>query len=813
MSEIVLHVHLGPVQPFIAEARRTRDIWAGSFLLSWLSAEALDAALGPAEDALERVLTPRSAATDITVHAVRTKATKPFLGTFPNHFSVRLPPDPELSPEEVVAAAIARVEARVRGKWIALATEVEKLIFDTVIDFDAAIEEQTLGNIHLPAREIFRAQIGTLDATPMWEIYAIGVEKGPWRKAAGDASPLDLRKLQRWSDDIAGTPAVQTGALCSMIPGWCEISGVEDFTSEKGGKLQDAFWEAVRGVVVAWRYGGAAACKRAVECLDITPKERLSAPALVKRLFPLLDDNTLKRTIGWTPIIRASTFPALDTEPEPRRRSFLAELLSRLRFLPPPPASASGEEARGDPQERDDVAGRQERSLWPSTSYMAAARWIARAHRCAPDKAQAVAAAIAACGRHLEVAEATLFVACTCEGAPIPLAAVDGACLFPTSVDRMAKDLGAAERAPYDAVIKALSELAAAPIDPAHPHGPHIGRPAPVYAIVRADGDEMGRRLGAKPELSRALGIFTERLRAGTPGDDDIGAIARNNGVTLYASADEMIAICPMEDALALARDVRSSFRRAVAGIDDDATISVAITYAHRQVPLTWVMQSGQKLLNNLAKDVVGGDCLAIEAIEAGGRKVEWVAHWEPLIAPRPIASKVMPPRPKELANRKLEHPSVTSGGALCSLSILLDAAFTDAPAIGGNPFLHSFAARLGPLMFDDDNLSCAHRVDQMRPNSKFRPSEPNTPPWEIALPLCQGLVADTCRGLSRPRIEQLAAALVAVSATEFIEFQDEIATRRYELLRLSPSGIKLLRLLVENDRRFSAAAPSEAAA
>ncbi|MCK5904087.1 MAG: type III-B CRISPR-associated protein Cas10/Cmr2, partial [Gammaproteobacteria bacterium] len=35
------HFTLGPVQSFVAQARRTRDFWAGSFLLSWLSAVAI----------------------------------------------------------------------------------------------------------------------------------------------------------------------------------------------------------------------------------------------------------------------------------------------------------------------------------------------------------------------------------------------------------------------------------------------------------------------------------------------------------------------------------------------------------------------------------------------------------------------------------------------------------------------------------------------------------------------------------------------------------------------------------------------------
>ena len=41
----ILHLSIGPVQTFVAQARRTRDFWAGSFLLSWLSGQAMAAVL------------------------------------------------------------------------------------------------------------------------------------------------------------------------------------------------------------------------------------------------------------------------------------------------------------------------------------------------------------------------------------------------------------------------------------------------------------------------------------------------------------------------------------------------------------------------------------------------------------------------------------------------------------------------------------------------------------------------------------------------------------------------------------------------
>ena len=43
MSEQYFHLTIGPVQAFVAQARRTRDFWAGSFVLSFLSSVAMSA--------------------------------------------------------------------------------------------------------------------------------------------------------------------------------------------------------------------------------------------------------------------------------------------------------------------------------------------------------------------------------------------------------------------------------------------------------------------------------------------------------------------------------------------------------------------------------------------------------------------------------------------------------------------------------------------------------------------------------------------------------------------------------------------------
>ncbi len=44
MNQALLKVQIGPVQEFIAQARSTRDLWSGSFLISWMMAQMVQAA-------------------------------------------------------------------------------------------------------------------------------------------------------------------------------------------------------------------------------------------------------------------------------------------------------------------------------------------------------------------------------------------------------------------------------------------------------------------------------------------------------------------------------------------------------------------------------------------------------------------------------------------------------------------------------------------------------------------------------------------------------------------------------------------------
>ncbi len=43
MTKSLLKLQIGPVQEFIAPARSTRDLWSGSYLISWMMATRLNA--------------------------------------------------------------------------------------------------------------------------------------------------------------------------------------------------------------------------------------------------------------------------------------------------------------------------------------------------------------------------------------------------------------------------------------------------------------------------------------------------------------------------------------------------------------------------------------------------------------------------------------------------------------------------------------------------------------------------------------------------------------------------------------------------
>lgn len=245
-----LHFSLGPVQSFVAQARRTRDFWTGSFLLSYLSAVAMDYVrknggkiVFPAVVDDKGNLDPLLIAIEATRDDTRIEK-PPLIGSIPNRFQAIVPDS--FNPEGCSKA--------IEAAWLNIADKVYEEYIKEVEGFG--------NNTYL----IWKRQVKSF-----WDIvWVVGEEP----------HLLDYRK--NWRSHI---PEPEPGDKCTLISNMQEISG---YTRVSQGDRQRLFWSKLRGNLAS---------------LDLRDDERLCAVALIKRLFPYVATET----IGWKVI---NSFPS-----------------------------------------------------------------------------------------------------------------------------------------------------------------------------------------------------------------------------------------------------------------------------------------------------------------------------------------------------------------------------------------------------------------------------------------------------------------------------------------------------------------------
>jgi len=254
MSEhpYLLHFSLGPVQGFVAQSRRTRDLWASSWLLSHLSGEAMRAALdGQTEAAL---VLPDPETTQLE------EGSQHEHGGLPNRFIA------SFSTEDGATAGAARARHAVEGLWQSIADAV----WENNVKNAAASCNGT--------EAIWKRQVENF-----WEISWVVTPNDP----AG-FSALDQRKNWRT------TPAtIEPGNHCSSMPNLQELSG---WIGPKERKQQKAFWDKVRNSLGE---------------LDLAPNEQLCAIALIKRLFPKLESFNNLKALSWPSTVYLAAVPWL----------------------------------------------------------------------------------------------------------------------------------------------------------------------------------------------------------------------------------------------------------------------------------------------------------------------------------------------------------------------------------------------------------------------------------------------------------------------------------------------------------------------
>jgi len=222
LSKRYFHFTIGPVQGFVAQARRTRDFWAGSFILSWLAAVAMRAV----QKQRGEILFPKP--DDSFMGALEIGGDKgPKQGNVPNRFKARVGGD--FDPHLVSGAA--------RAAWWELAEHIRQA--------DLATESEI-------TQTIWRTQI-----SQFWEVQ--------WALVDDEGVANTLDRLKNWRTHL--TPD-QPGVKCMMMDGWQELSG-----ADRPGAEVDAFWKRVRSK-------GSKGMKT-----DLREGEALCAMAFVKRRF------------------------------------------------------------------------------------------------------------------------------------------------------------------------------------------------------------------------------------------------------------------------------------------------------------------------------------------------------------------------------------------------------------------------------------------------------------------------------------------------------------------------------------------------
>ncbi len=538
MVDQIFHFTIGPVQGFVSQARRTRDLWAGSFLLSWLAGQAIAAVFEQGGTITFPEVGTKDNPTDPLFRAIILKDGTPLIGSIPNRFKATVPA--KFSPEAV--------RSRVVDKWQDLAAHVYQQYAAPTADKYGS----DTGNI-------WNRQVNNF-----WEIaWLLGEDPGD----RSDDHWLDMRKNWRnhWPDS-------EGGDHCTLMSDFQEISG---YTRARDRNRQEKFWQAMQQAAPDGR-------------LDIRDNERLCAIALIKRLFPRLGKAALAESIGWTP--------------------------------------GGNEKTVGN---------------WPSTTYMAVAPWLA--HIAQDNKRisylkeyiQAVHDTVNRDNndyfRKLASEQATNLTML----APLrqhtvagkKLDDIDGVLLHHHALrnhratflsDQLIPPSGEdPEPAKRQELLNKLSKL--------YKIEKTGEKPRSCYALLLLDGDRLGKMLQEEDQqaVSRALLDFTNKV---TP------CINREeySGLTIYAGGDDVLALLPMNNAIACAEKLHDTFVESFSKESiKDATASVALIFAHHQVPLRTVLAETHHQLEDIAKDTNGRDSLSLAVLKPSGVTATWVSCWQ----------------------------------------------------------------------------------------------------------------------------------------------------------------------------------------
>lgn len=240
---MILRFTIGPVQEFVRQSRRTRDLWASSFLFSFLAGHAMKGA-----EACGKVILPRLEDDRLFAYIQgKTYGDKPRIGSLPNRFDLETN-----TSEEAARVAIASFHAA----WQNICDQV----WDRFIEPVAKHGHET--------KKIFDRQVGSF-----WEIQ--------WVAAPNESELLGLlEKRKAWRSRV---PNEEPGDKCVIMSRYQELSG---YHRSRERERQDHFWKELK------RHNH-------LRDYELRQQERLCSIALVKRLYA--HDKVVAKALGWNP--------------------------------------------------------------------------------------------------------------------------------------------------------------------------------------------------------------------------------------------------------------------------------------------------------------------------------------------------------------------------------------------------------------------------------------------------------------------------------------------------------------------------------
>lgn len=181
-----------------------------------------------------------------------------------------------------------------------------------------------------------------------------------------------------------------------------------------------------------------------------------------------------------------------------------------------------------------------------------------------------------------------------------------------------------------EAMHRCIGEISRERADDGRP----TGVPVPYAAVLKADGDRMGRLLSRAESADRSREV-SRRLREFA---SNVRRIVRSfRGDTVYAGGDDVLALVPLAQALGCARVLAETFATALGGIakdmqlpaDQRPSLSVGLGIGYVVEPLGALRALADRAEQHAKGDATERDALAIRLRIRSGAELGWRAQWK----------------------------------------------------------------------------------------------------------------------------------------------------------------------------------------